>query len=149
MYNLITPYSGGNLAAILSLKAAERKIPLVLQLLTVPVTNNTGSVDDLWAENQHTPWLSPTRMIWFKNNYLPNKADWTKWDASPAFAPAELIRRVPKAWIGACEMDILKQEAVEYGEKLRKEGVDVEVEIYRGAPHPIMVMDGTKFYYSP
>ncbi|EKM81392.1 hypothetical protein AGABI1DRAFT_72317 [Agaricus bisporus var. burnettii JB137-S8] len=134
--------SGGNIAAILSLKAAERNIPLMSQLLIVPVADNTASVDDLWAENQHTPWLTPARMNWFKNNYLPNKEDWTKWDASPTFAPVELLGQTPKAFIAVCEMDILKNEGIAYGEKLRMAGVEVETVIYPGAPHPIMAMDG-------
>ncbi|XP_006455039.1 hypothetical protein AGABI2DRAFT_180254 [Agaricus bisporus var. bisporus H97] len=134
--------SGGNIAAILSLKAAEQKIPLVSQLLIVPVTDNTASVDDLWAEKEHALWLPPSRMIWFKNNYLPNKEDWTKWDASPTFAPVELLGQTPKAFIAVCEMDILNNEGIAYGEKLRKAGVEVETVLYPGAPHPIMAMDG-------
>lgn len=81
-------------------------------------------------------------MMWFRNNYLPNQADWTKWDASPIFAPKELLEKTPRAWIAVCECDILKEEGEKYGEKLREAGVDVEVRVYEGAPHPIMAMDG-------
>ncbi|KAG6908209.1 hypothetical protein DXG01_005681 [Tephrocybe rancida] len=135
---------GGNLAAILALKAAERSppTPLVFQLLVVPVTDNTTSVDDLWAENKDTPWLSPGRMLWFRNNYLPNAEDLTKWDASPAFAPKELLAKVPSAWIAVAGLDILKGEGVMYGEKMQELGVEVETVIYESAPHPIMAMDG-------
>ncbi|KAH0584741.1 hypothetical protein H2248_008013 [Termitomyces sp. 'cryptogamus'] len=137
--------SGGNLAAILCLKAAERNppTPLVFQLLVVPVIDNTVTVDNSWASNQNSPWLSPDRMLWFRNNYLPNPKDLTKWDASPIFAPKELLEKVPEAWIGVAELDILKEEGVLYGEKLRELGVKVETVIYDGAPHPIMAMDGT------
>ncbi|RDB17250.1 hypothetical protein Hypma_001970 [Hypsizygus marmoreus] len=136
--------SGGNLAAILALKAAERTppIPLLFQLLIVPVTDNTASTADLWAENQHTAWLSPERMLWFRHNYLPNEEDRTKWDASPIFAPAELLEKVPKAWIAVAELDILKEEGVRYSENMREAGVEVEVAVYEGGPHPIMAMDG-------
>lgn len=135
--------SGGNLAAILALKAADAQppIPLVFQLLVVPVTDNTASVSDRWAENQHTPWLNPGRMMWFRHNYLPNKEDWTKWDASPIFAPRELLGRVPKAWIAVTELDILKEEGIEYGEMMKREGIQVETVVYPKAPHPIMAMD--------
>ncbi|CAK5284287.1 unnamed protein product [Mycena citricolor] len=135
--------SGGNLAAILALKAAQRSppIPLLFQLLIVPVTDNTASVDDLWKENALTPWLSPERMIWFRNNYLPNKDDHTKWDASPIFAPDELLAKVPKTWIAVCEADILCAEGIAYGRKLSELGVPTHTEIYKGAPHPIMAMD--------
>jgi len=138
--------SGGNLAAILALKAAEctPPIPLIFQLLIVPVTDNTASAapGGLWATNQHTPWLGPDRMMWFRRNYLPREEDWTKWDASPIFAPRELLAKVPKAWIALTELDILMEEGRRYGERIRAEGVEVETKVYEGAPHPIMGMDG-------
>ncbi|KAJ6619522.1 lipase/ esterase [Mycena sp. CBHHK59/15] len=136
--------SGGNLAAILTLKAAEASppIPLVFQLLIVPVTDNTATVDNLWAENALTPWLSPGRMLWFRDNYLPNKEDYTKWDASPCFAPESLLAKVPKTWIAVCEADILRDEGIAYGMKLGRWGVEVGIKVYKGAPHPIMAMDG-------
>jgi len=138
--------SGGNLATILALKAASRTppVPLVFQLLVVPVTDNTASTapGGLWAANQHTPWLGPDRMMWFRRNYLPHEADWTKWDASPIFAPHELLEKVPRAWIAVAELDILMEEGVRYGERMRAEGVEVETRVYQGAPHPIMAMDG-------
>ena len=117
----------------------------MFQLLVVPVTDNTASVETStsWAENQLTPWLSPERMLWFRHNYLPNKEDWIKWDASPFFAPDDLVSKLPKAWIGVTELDILRDEGVQYGEKLKKTGVEVDIVMYKGAPHPIMAMDGT------
>ncbi|KAF8184705.1 alpha/beta hydrolase fold-domain-containing protein [Pholiota molesta] len=136
--------SGGNLATILALKAVDLSIPisLVFQLLVVPVTDNTATVATSWAENALTPWLTPDRMNWFKGNYLPNEADWTKWDASPLFAPDDLVAKLPPAWVGVAELDILKEEGVQYAEKLRKAGVTVEVAVFKGAPHPVMAMDG-------
>ncbi|KAK0453002.1 alpha/beta hydrolase fold-domain-containing protein [Desarmillaria tabescens] len=136
--------SGGNLATILALKAAEMQppIPLIFQLLIVPVTDNTASVETLWKENEHTAWLTPARMNWFKSNYLPDPRDWTKWDASPAFAPKELLERVPKAWIAVAELDILREEGIQYGKKMKELGVEVETVVYKSAPHPIMAMDG-------
>ncbi|EPQ60666.1 hypothetical protein GLOTRDRAFT_102407 [Gloeophyllum trabeum ATCC 11539] len=140
--------SGGNLAAILALKAAEMTppIPLVFQMLFVPVTDNLANPDGdphaSWYECRNTVWLSPARMLWFRNNYLPKAEDRGKWDASPLFAPDELVRKTPKAWIALCELDILRDEGTAYGEKLQKAGVDVEVKVYKGAPHHITNMDG-------
>lgn len=136
--------SGGNLAAILALKAPSFSppIPITFQLLHVPVTDNTASIDSSWGPNADAPWLTPERMIWFKRNYLPNKEDWTQWDASPLFAPDALIAKTPRAWVGVAELDILREEGLAYAEKLKKNGVDVEVHVYKGAPHPFMAMDG-------
>lgn len=82
-------------------------------------------------------------MLWFKHNYSPNEADWTKWDNSPLFAPDESFKKVPPAWIGVAELDILRDEGIAYAEKLSKAGVPVDLKVYKGAPHPIMAMDGT------
>ncbi|KAF5392926.1 hypothetical protein D9757_001230 [Collybiopsis confluens] len=144
--------SGGNLATILALKAAEPNSPftpplpspLIFQLLIVPVIDNTATdgPGGSWEENKLSPWLSPARMKWFKDNYLPNKEDWTKWDASPIFAPSELLAKTPNAWIGVGELDILRDEGVMYGKKLQEVGVkEVETVVYPGGPHPIMAMD--------
>ncbi|KAL0951239.1 hypothetical protein HGRIS_007957 [Hohenbuehelia grisea] len=145
--------SGGNLAAVLALKAAELadSIPLVFQLLIVPVTDNTASESGhpyhSWLENADTPWLNTGRMLWFRNHYLPNPEDRTKWDNSPIFAPDALLEKVPSAWIGVTELDILRDEGLAYGEKLRLNGVQVVAKVYRAAPHPIMALDGKLPYF--
>ncbi|TCD62212.1 hypothetical protein EIP91_007217 [Steccherinum ochraceum] len=141
--------SGGNLAAVLTLKASQTtpSIPLVFQLLVVPVTDNTAGVDGVpypsWLENINTAALDHGRMIWFRDNYVPNVADRTKWDNSPILAPEEWFKLAPKAWIGVAERDILRDEGIAYGEKLKAAGVDVEIQVYKGAPHPIMAQDGS------
>ena len=58
------------------------------------------------------------------------------------FAPDETFKNVPNAWIGVCERDILRDEDVFYGEKLRKFGKKAEVVVYSNAPHAILAMDG-------
>lgn len=125
---------------------AEPPIPLVFQLLVVPVVDNTASPTNTryksWQENANTPSLSPAKMIWYKNNYSPNEADWTNWDNSPIYAPDEAFRRAPPTWICVAELDILRDEGLAYAEKLSSFDVPVTTVIYKGAPHPIMAMDG-------
>jgi acetyl esterase/lipase len=141
---LIAQNSGGNLASILAIKAkySEEPIPIVFQLLIVPVTDNTASTETRWASNRDTVWLSPDRMNWFKHNYLPSEDDWSKWDVSPIFATREMLEGLPPAWIAVAELDILSDEGIAFGERLREAGVATEIEVYKGAPHPIMAMDG-------
>ncbi|TFK93488.1 lipase/ esterase [Polyporus arcularius HHB13444] len=138
--------SGGNLAAIITHKAVDLGIPIVFQLLVVPVTDNTAKVGDerypSWTENARTVSLVPDKMLWFRKNYSPDPSDWTKWDNSPIFAPDELFKKSPPAWIAVAELDILRDEGIAYGEKLKKAGVNAEIKVYKGAPHPIMAMDG-------
>ncbi|KAH8120164.1 lipase/ esterase [Phellopilus nigrolimitatus] len=140
--------SGANLAAVLTHKAALSvpPIPLTFQLLVVPVVDNTASTSGQpylsWKENQNTPSLTPARMLWFRDNYLPDAEDRKNWDNSPIFAPDESFKNVPDAWIAVGELDILRDEGIAYGEKLEKSGRKAEIKIYKGSPHPIMAMDG-------
>ncbi|KAF8837907.1 hypothetical protein BDN67DRAFT_955922 [Paxillus ammoniavirescens] len=140
--------SGGNLAAIVALKAQELTppIPIVFQLLIVPVIDNTasdsGEVYSSWKEMQNTVWLNTGRMMWFRHNYLPDPTTWANWDNSPIFAPELLLAKAAPAWVGVCEMDILRDEGIAYGEKLRGLGVKVEIKTYKGVPHPTLGMDG-------
>lgn len=142
------PLSGGNLAAIVTHKAAQLSPPisLLFQLLVVPVTDNTASETGVphasWLENANTPALTPAKMMWFRRNYSPNEEDWSKWDSSPLLAPEEWFKKCPPAWICVAERDVLRDEGIAYGEKLKKAGVEVEIKVYKGAPHPIMAQDG-------
>lgn len=137
------------MAAVITHKAAlsTPPVPLVFQLLVVPVADNTASPSgepySSWKESANVPSLTPAKMLWYRNNYSPHPEDWKKWDNSPIFAPEESFMRAPPAWIGVAELDILRDEGLAYAEKLKKAGVPVEVKIYAGAPHPIMAMDGT------
>jgi len=140
--------SGGNLAAVLALEAvqADPPIPLIFQLLIVPVIDNTASPSGVpfpsWAENKNTVQLTPARMLWFRDQYLPNQVDRAAWRSSPIFAPEELFGNLPKACVMVMELDVLRDEGIAYAEKMKHAGVEVEVKLYKAAPHPIISMDG-------
>jgi acetyl esterase/lipase len=141
--------SGGNLAAIVAHKASgldpPLPYPLVFQLLVVPVVDNTATVAGpypSWKELENTAALTPEKMLWFRNNYHKNSDDCIRWDSSPIFAPEASFSTVPDAWIGVCELDILRDEGIAYSKKMKDAGKKVEVRVYEGSPHPIMAMDG-------
>lgn len=138
--------AGGNLAMALTHKAAELNIPLTFQLHVVPTVDSTASASDKyasWTENKNAAFTTPALMAWFKNNYLPNKEDWEKWEVSPINAPHDLFKKAPPAWIGVAELDVLRDEGLAYAEKLRKNGVKAETKVYGGMPHYFTPLDGT------
>ena len=96
---------------------------------------------------EHTTWLPAARMMWFRHKYLPNESDWAKWDSSPLLAPNELFGKAPKAWIAVAELDVLRDEGIALGEKLKTAGVEVDYKVYKGSPHPIMAMDGALGFF--
>lgn len=132
------------------MKAAQLTppIPLVLAQMIVPVTDNTaqpiGDPYPSWKECVNTVWLNSGRMIWFRDFYVPNDGDRTKWDCSPIFAPDELLAKTPPTWVAVMELDILRDEGLAYAEKLRNVGVSVTHKVYKKAPHQILAMDGMR-----
>jgi acetyl esterase/lipase len=134
---------GGGLAATISLKAASLNLPMpIFQMLILPVIDNTATASTTWSNNVNAPWLTPPRMIWYRKMYLPNETDWKNWDVSPNFAPKELLAKSPQTWIAAAELDILCQEAENYGALLKQLNVNTTVAVYEGSTHSLLILDG-------
>jgi acetyl esterase/lipase len=134
---------GGGLAAIVSLKAASLSLPIpIFQMLILPVIDSTATASTTWSNNVNAPWLTPSRMTWYRNMYLPNEADWKNWDVSLNFALNELLAKSPPTWIAAAELDILCQEAENYGSLLKKVNVNTNVVVYKGSIHSLLILDG-------
>lgn len=142
--------SGACLAAILSLKLADRETPGPptprAQVLLSPVVDNTATTAGVWASARHAPWLTAARMSMYRDQYLPpggtsdNNAG--RWDASPCLAPAHLLVRCPPTFIGIGECDLLAPEARRYANDLRAAGVPTDLVVYRGGTHSLLVMAG-------
>jgi len=124
--------------------ALDSQLPAqpIFQLLICPVIDNTASVSTVWSESQHAPWLTPSRMSWYRQQYLTNVADTKNWDASPCFAAPDLLSRSPSTFLAVAECDLLAPEGLQYGEKLQAAGVPTEMKVYQGATHSILVLAG-------
>lgn len=137
--------AGGNLAAIMTHKALTLSPPVLFkaQLLSVPVTDNTATVEnnDSYRRYEHTPALPAPKMIWYRDHYLPNHADRTDPEASPLFY-ADGYAQCPPALVMVGELDVLRTEGEQYAEKLRQAGVEVDLQVMKGMPHPFLAMDG-------
>lgn len=134
--------AGGNLAAVLSLIAVELSIPILLQLLVVPVIDNTATGKTLWSLHPWAPWLTAPRMLFYRDLYLPNPSRASDWKVSPSFAPEELLKELPKTWIAVAEQDMLSVEGEMYADLLREHDVQVQYESYVGMPHGMMALSG-------
>ncbi|KIW46633.1 uncharacterized protein PV06_02293 [Exophiala oligosperma] len=138
--------AGGNLAAIMTHKALSRpdlKINFTTQLLIVPVTDNTASVESnpTYKSNEFTAALPAEKMLWYRRHYLPHEKDWTNPEASPLLYPAENFAKLPPAEVLVGELDVLKFEGEDYARKLREAGVPANVHVMQGMPHPFLAMD--------
>ncbi|KIL66604.1 hypothetical protein M378DRAFT_160604 [Amanita muscaria Koide BX008] len=142
--------AGGNLAAVLALKASTitppLPHPLILQLLIVPVTDNTSTATSpsphaSWKTYEHAPVLNSEAMLWLRHSYLPDEAKRSEWLASPLLAPEDVLSGAPKTWVAVAELDILRDEAERYAEKLESAGVSVKVVRYENVPHAFISLD--------
>lgn len=65
---------------------------------------------------------------------------WADPDASPLFYESEWEKQ-PRALVIVGELDVLRDEGLEYAEHLKNAGVQVEVLNFKGMPHPFLAMD--------
>lgn len=144
--------AGANLAIVLALKMLEDPTsflhPLTGLILTVPVIDNTATLPpsspetSIWFANRNGPWLTPTRMLWYRHMYLPKRSDWNTWPASPNLAPVELLKMLPKTWIATAECDLLAPEAFAFAEVIAQLGVCVERYVVEGGTHSCLALNG-------
>lgn len=136
--------AGGNLASIMTHKALTLSPPVhfLTQLLSVPVTDNTATVknNEAYRLYEHTPALPAAKMIWYRNHYLPDETQRVHPEASPLFYTGDWSL-LPPALIMVGELDVLRAEGEQYAEKLQKAGVEVDLQIMKGMPHPFLAMD--------
>ena len=115
----------------------------LVQLLSVPVTDNTATVEnnESYRRFEHAPALPALKMLWYRNHYLPNHPDRISPEASPLFY-ADDWSQLPPALVMVGELDVLRTEGEQYAEKLQKAGVEVDLQVMKGMPHPFLAMDG-------
>lgn len=126
---------GGNMTASVVLMAKDKGGPAIkLQVLLWPVTDanfETGS----YLELGEGRFLSRNMMIWFWDNYLPDKNARREIYASPLQADPELLKGLPPALIQTAENDVLRDEGEAYARKLNEAGVKVTLTRYGGLIH--------------
>lgn len=126
---------GGNMAAVVSLKAKEKGSPKIkFQLLLWPVTdanfNNTSYND--FGEGH---FLTTNMMKWFWDNYTKSPSERDEVYASPLRASIAQLQGLPPALIQTAEKDVLRDEAEAYARKLNAAGVAVTSTRYNGMIH--------------
>jgi acetyl esterase len=126
--------AGGNLAAVVALKARDAGGPAIMfQLLIYPdldFRRSNMSIRELAGKYGN---ISGAMQNWFMDNYLNNEEEKRDPLVSPLLAPD--LARLPATLIITAEYDALRDEGEEYGERLREAGVEVAVKRYKGMIH--------------
>lgn len=140
--------AGANLSCVAALRQVEAALdgeasPLKCCLFIVPVVDNTAAADTVWQPSAATaPWLTPSRMLWYRRMYMPDEDDWQHWHASPNLAPSSLLQRMPPTWVAVSEQDLLAPEGVAFAKQLQRLGVTTELQVLQGCTHSILALDG-------
>lgn len=126
---------GGNMAAVVSLMAKDRKGPkIAYQVLLWPVTDAdfTRASYQQYGEER---FLTTPLMKWMWDNYLPDTEARKNKYASPVQASLDELRGLPPALVQLAENDILHDEGLAYARKLDEAGVPVTITDYKGFIH--------------
>ena len=126
---------GGNMAAVVALKAKEAGVPkLRFQLLLWPVTDaNLETVSYNQFAQGH--FLTKPLMKWFWDNYTTDPKQRAERFASPLQASTEQLKGLPPSLIQTAEFDVLRDEGEAYARKLDAAGVTVTAVRYNGMIH--------------
>ena len=132
--------SGGNLAAVATLRARDRGGPAIAaQLLLYPVTDVTMSSPSL-GELAEGRMLTRSSLAWMYDQYLPPGRDRSDPSASPLLA--ESLAGLPAAVIVTAGNDPLRDDGTRYAERLEAAGVPVRHLAYPGTIHSFMLLAG-------
>ena len=126
--------AGGGLAAAVALIARDRRGPaLCLQVLDIPELDDRLSTPSMRAYNDTPVWDHPSAVLSWQA-YLGSERDA---DTSPYAAPARAndLSGLPPAYVVTCEFDPLRDEGIEYAQRLMQAGVPTELHHYPGTFH--------------
>ena len=125
--------AGGNLAAVVALRAREAGGPaLVGQLLIYP-TVQAGEVTPSIEENAEGYLLTRADMEYFFNHYAGQETDLNNPDLAPL--RSDNLGGLPPAWVRTCEFDPLRDEGEAYAQALEAAGVPVSARRIDGSIH--------------
>ena len=132
---------GGNLAAVVSLRARDEGAPLpVHQLLVYPVTTFAPEGDAAVTIEQFADAkpLNAPMLEWFGSHYLPDPA----LASDPMVSPlnATELGGVPPATVILAEIDPLQSQGAVYAQALIDAGVDTTMTLYQGVTHEFFGM---------
>jgi acetyl esterase len=126
--------SGGNLAtaACIAVRdSVEMEQVLRAQVLIYPVVDFRTDYPSMVADAD--PLLAVADTIWFAGNYVPDLLDRENQYAAPNWAPN--LKGLPPAIVIVGEADPLGDGVRSYAERLRREGVPVELRTYTNVGH--------------
>ena len=129
--------AGGNLAAIIALKARDVGGPAIaLQVLIYPDLDFRRSNFSIREFAGKYGNISRATQEWFMDHYIKSESEKLDPLVSPLLAPS--LADLPPTLIITAEYDALRDEGEAYGARLREAGVPTTVKRYDGMIHEFL-----------
>ena len=132
--------AGGGLAAGVALMARDRgKVALAYQLLLCPCLDDRHITQSSYEITDPQTW-NRTRSLQGWRAYLGGELG--QKDVSPYAAPARAgdLGGLPPAYLMVGELDLMRDDTLDYASRLMRAGVSTELHIWPGAFHGFEVM---------
>lgn len=127
--------AGGGLAAATALIARDRGGPaLSFQLLDIPELDDRLETVSMQKFSDTPVWNRPNAVESWRY-YLGDHGSMNTVSSYAAPARATDLADLPPAYIATCEFDPLRDEALQYAQRLSHHGVPVELHLYPGTFH--------------
>ena len=126
--------AGGGLAAAVALIARDRGGPaLCFQLLDIPEVDDRLATPSMKQFTDTPLWNHPNAILSWEAYLGPDHNG----ETSPYAAPARAgdLSGLPPAYVVTCEFDPLRDEGIEYAQRLIQAGVATELHHYPGTFH--------------
>lgn len=126
--------AGGGLAAAVALMARDRGGPrLCFQVLDIPEVDDRLSTPSMKSYTDTPLWNHSNAVLSWKAYLGPEHGG----DTSPYAAPARAadLSGLPPAYVVTCEFDPLRDEGIDYAQRLIQAGVPTELHHYPGTFH--------------
>jgi len=132
---------GGNMATVMTIISKYQNGPCIQkQLLYYPVTNACFDTRS-YCQFACNYYLYREGMMWFWDQYTACDKDRNEITASPLRATTAQLSHLPPALIINGEADVLRDEGIAYGNKLRCAGVDVSAACLPGMIHDFVMLN--------
>jgi acetyl esterase/lipase len=125
--------AGGALAAAVALIARDRHGPAIsFQMLIYPVIDDRMTTFSMRTSDATALFCNADAVVMWQH-YLGDAEDEVSCYAAPG--RARDLSGLPRAWVLVAELDPLRDEGIEYAQRLMQAGVPTELHCFSGACH--------------